>query len=203
MALRILQRATRRISMNKGVVGICLFFVLLGFSTPVFAEQGTEAYQFLLGPGDKLEISVWKDVELTRQVVVAPDGKISFPLIGDVMAQGRTITELRGMIQGKIKEYVPDAPVAVMALLIESPKVYVVGKVNRPGMYIMDRPLRVMQVLAMAGGMNTFAKKDDIIIIRNEGNAQQVFPFNYSQVADGEELVQNILLEPGDTVVIP
>lgn len=164
------------------------------------AAPGSEFY---LGPGDVLEISVWKDEALSRQVVVRPDGKISFPLIGDVVARGRTVSQLREAVEGKIKAFVPDAPVNVMVIQVGSPKVYVVGKVAKPGLYIMGEPLRVMQVLAMAGGMTPFAKKNDIIIIRKDNGGQQVYPFNYSKVADGKDLGQNIRLEPGDTVVVP
>jgi polysaccharide export outer membrane protein len=165
--------------------------------------QGHEGFKFCLGPGDVLEVSVWKDEALTRQVIVRPDGKISFPLIGDVLAQGRTVDELRQSIEAEIKVFVPDAPVNVMIVQVGSPKVYVVGKVAKPGLYIMGEPLRVMQVLAMAGGTTPFAKKDDIIIIRKEGDHQKIFEFNYSKVAEGKDLDQNIRLEPGDTVVVP
>lgn len=166
-------------------------------------EMAAPGSKFYLGPGDVLEISVWKDEALSRQVVVRPDGKISFPLIGDVVARGRTVSQLREAVEGKIKAFVPDAPVNVMVIQVGSPKVYVVGKVAKPGLYIMGEPLRVMQVLAMAGGMTPFAKKNDIIIIRKDNGGQQVYPFNYSKVADGKDLGQNIRLEPGDTVVVP
>lgn len=191
------------------------FCCLLSFSLILFygnictlcgAEQEEMAAlgsEFYLGPGDVLEVSVWKDEALSRQVVVRPDGKISFPLIGDVVARGRTVSQLREAVEGKIKAFVPDAPVNVMVIQVGSPKVYVVGKVAKPGLYIMGEPLRVMQVLAMAGGMTPFAKKNDIIVIRKDNGGQQVFPFNYSKVADGKDLGQNIRLEPGDTVVVP
>jgi polysaccharide export outer membrane protein len=191
------------------------FCCLLSFSLILFygnictlygAEQeGMAALgsEFYLGPGDVLEMSVWKDEALSRQVVVRPDGKISFPLIGDVVARGRTVEELRQVVEGKIKVYVPDAPVTVMVVQVGSPKVYVVGKVGKPGLYIMGQTLRVMQVLAMAGGMTPFAKKDDILIIRKENGHQKVFKFNYGKVADGKDLDQNICLEAGDTVVVP
>jgi polysaccharide export outer membrane protein len=180
------------------------FFVLSVLSCGhVSGEDAGPGHRFLLGPGDQLEISVWKDDALSRKVVVMPDGMITFPLIGDIMAQGLTVKELRETIQGKIKEFVPDAPVNVMVLEVGSPKVYVVGKVARPGMFIMVEPLRVMQVLAMAGGMTTFAKEDDIIIIRNEAQGQRVFLFQYSKVSGGASLEQNLILKPGDTVVVP
>ena len=159
--------------------------------------------KFYLGPEDVLEISVWKYETLNRQVTVRPDGKISFPLIGDVQAQGRTVEELRQALEDKIKAFVQDAPVTVVVVEAGSPKVYVVGKVANPGVYIMGKALRVMQVLAMAGGATPFADKDDILIIR-EGNGQQIaLKFNYGKVAAGKDLEENICLKPGDTVVVP
>ncbi len=166
-------------------------------------DQVNSDSKFYLGPGDVLEISVWKDEALSREVIVRPDGRISFPLIGDVVARGRTVEQLRLAVQDKIKTYVPDAPVNVMVINVGSPRVFVVGKVAKSGLYIMTQNLRVMQILAMSGGMTPFAKKDDIIIIREDKGVQKVFEFNYSEVADGENLKQNIVLEPGDTVVVP
>ncbi len=165
--------------------------------------QVCERGKFVLGPGDVLEISVWKDEALTRQVVVRPDGKVSFPLVGDIQAKGRTVEELRQAVEDKTKAFVPDAPVTVVVMEVGSPKVYVVGKVARPGLYVMAETLRVMQVLAMAGGMTSFADKDDILIIREKYGMQRTFKFNYSKVADGKDLEQNICLKPGDTVVVP
>jgi polysaccharide export outer membrane protein len=158
---------------------------------------------FILGPEDVLEISVWNYETLTRQLVVRPDGKISFPLIGDVRAQGRTVEELRQAVEDKIKAFVQDAPVTVVVVEAGSPKVYVVGKVANPGVYIMGKPLRVMQVLAMAGGTTPFADKDDILIIREDNGRQIALKFNYGKVADGKDLKKNIYLKPGDTVVVP
>lgn len=191
--------------MNRGIAGVLLFFVVLGFGngSPLFGEDSSQKAEFYLGPGDVLEVSVWKDEALSRQVVVRPDGNISFPLIGDVQAQGRTVGELRKAVEDKIKGFVPDAPVNVMVMEVGSPKVYVVGKVGKPGLYIMGEPMRVMQILAMAGGMTTFAQADDIIIIRNENDGQKVFEFNYGSVAAGKDLEQNIRLRSGDTVVVP
>ena len=124
--------------------------------------------KFYLGPEDLLEISVWNDETLNKQVIVRPDGKISFPLIGDVLVQGRTVEEVRQEIENKVRPYVPDAPLTVMVIRVSSPKLYVVGKVVKPGVYIMPEPLRVMQALAMAGGITTFSDSDDILIIRLE-----------------------------------
>ncbi len=166
------------------------------------AEPDSQA-KFYLGPEDVLEIAVWKDEDLTKQAVVRPDGKISFPLIGDVVAQGRTVEELRQAVEDKVKAFVPDAPVTVMVVQVRSPKVYVIGEVANPGLYIMGETLRVMQALAMAGGTTPFAKENDILIIRQENSHQKTFRFKYTQVADGKDLDQNIYLKPGDTVVVP
>ena len=158
---------------------------------------------FVLGPEDVLEISVWNYETLTRQVVVRPDGKISFPLIGDIRAQGRTVEELRQALEEKIKAFVQDAPVTVVVVEAGSPKVYVIGKVVNPGVYIMGKALRVMQVLAMAGGATPFADKDEILIIRESHGRQIALKFNYGKVANGRDLEKNIHLKPGDTVVVP
>ena len=159
--------------------------------------------EFFLGPQDILEISVWKNEALTRQVVVRPDGKISFPLINDVQAAGRTVEELREVIREKIERYVPDAPVTVMVVELGSPVIYVVGKVAKPGLYLAGKPIRVMQALAMAGGTTRFADKGDILVLREEAGEQTVFKFDYEAVAQGENLSQNIVLKPNDTVVVP
>lgn len=158
---------------------------------------------YVLGPDDVLEISVWKDDTLTKEVVVRPDGKISFPLIGDIEAKGKTVEELRKDIEKKIQVLVPDTPVSIVVKTVRSPKVYVVGQINTPGTYIMVERLRVMQALSMAGGMTAFADKNDILIIRNQNGHQKTFKFNYTQVAKGKHLDQNIILEPGDTIVVP
>ena len=187
-----------------------LIFLLLVVNMPAgisYAIEDTDhvvqGSQFHLGPEDVLEISVWKDEALTKQVVVRPDGKISFPLIGDILVTGLTVEQLQQEISKKIAVYVPDAPVTVLLQTINSAKVYVVGKVNRPGVYVMGTTLRIMQVLAMAGGMTTFAEEGDILIIREENGKQRFIEFDYGRVAGGKELERNIRLKPGDTVVVP
>jgi polysaccharide export outer membrane protein len=195
--------------MKKRISYYVAFFLLtMGMLFGVYehvvqAEQSLSSPLFALGPEDILEISVWKDESLTKQVVVRPDGWISFPLIGDIKAVGRTVEALRQEIQVRIKAYVPDAPVTVMVMQVGSPKVYVVGKVAKPGIYIMGEPMRVMQVLAIAGGATPFADKNSILIIREENNKQKIYNFDYNKVANGKELEQNITLKPGDTVVVP
>ena len=156
------------------IISPLFFFIILIYSgvKPLYGaeEEGhvPANSKFYLGPEDLLEISVWNDETLNKQVIVRPDGKISFPLIGDVLVQGRTVEEVRQEIENKVRPYVPDAPLTVMVIRVSSPKLYVVGKVVKPGVYIMPEPLRVMQALAMAGGITTFSDSDDILIIRLE-----------------------------------
>ena len=189
---------------------ILIVFFLIIFSACASFSYGAEKIiqassgsTFYLGPEDVLEISVWKDEALTKEAVVRPDGMVSFPLIGQIRAAGRTVEDLQREIQRKISRYVPDAPVTVMVLKIGSPKVYVVGKVNKPGVYVMGSFLRVMQALAMAGGTTTFADRDDIMVIREEQGTQRFIKFNYDRVASGKDLHKNIPLKPGDTLVVP
>jgi polysaccharide export outer membrane protein len=195
--------------MRKRTLLILFAFVVLINSTANFSygAENTDHFipgsQFYLGPEDVLEISVWKDEALTKEVVVRPDGKISFPLIGDVYAAGRTVEDLQEEIKSRIGVYVPDSPVTVVLQTINSPKVYVVGKVNRPGVYVMGRALTIMQALALAGGMTTFADEGDILIIREERGRQRFIEFDYGRVASGKDLEKNITLKPGDTVVVP
>ena len=189
---------------------IFIVFFLIIFSAYASFSYGagetigvSSRHTFYLGPEDVLEISVWKDEALTKEAVVRPDGMVSFPLIGQIRAAGRTVEDLQREIQRKISRYVPDAPVTVMVLKIGSPKVYVVGKVNKPGVYVMGSFLRVMQALAMAGGTTTFADRDDIMVIREEKGTQRFIKFNYDKVASGKDLHKNIPLKPGDTLVVP
>ncbi|MDY7002040.1 MAG: polysaccharide biosynthesis/export family protein [Thermodesulfobacteriota bacterium] len=167
------------------------------------AEEEAKEYQFVLGPGDVLEISVWGDDSLTKQVLVRPDGRISFPLIGDVKAKGLNVEFLRLEIEKRIEEYVQDTPVTVLLTQLGSPRVFVMGKVARPGVYVMNDRMRVMQMLAMAGGLTSFADSNGILIIREREGEQSVINFNYDKVENGKDLSQNIVLLPGDTVIVP
>lgn len=158
---------------------------------------------YVLGPEDILEISVWKDEALTKQVIVRPDGKISFPLVGEIQAAGRTVEDLRKEITEKIGEFVSDPVVTVMMIGINSYKIYVIGKVNKPGTYTLGKPVNVMQALTMAGGFSPFADLGNIGILREENGEQVRIKFNYEDVAKGKKLEQNIHLESGDVIVVP
>lgn len=159
--------------------------------------------KYRINPGDVLEISVWKDESLNRQVVVPPDGVISFPLIQDLDASGMTVTDLRNAVTERLSEFVPDAAVTVMIKQINSLNAYVIGKVNNPGMFSISMDTTVMQILAMARGLNPFASAGKIKILRRKKNITVEIPFNYKQVEKGENLGQNIILQKGDVVVVP
>lgn len=158
---------------------------------------------YLLGPEDVLLISVWKDEQLTREVVVRPDGMISFPLVGDVAAEGRTVEELRIDLAKRLIKYIPAVNVTVAVTKVLSYKVYVLGRVAKPGEYLVGHYTDVLQALSLAGGLTPFAAENDIKIVRRIRGQQQTFPFRYGDVRKGIDLEQNILLQRGDTVMVP
>ncbi|OGP15593.1 MAG: sugar transporter [Deltaproteobacteria bacterium GWA2_54_12] len=158
---------------------------------------------YIIGPGDVLDISVWKDEALTRSCVVRPDGFISFPLIGDVLAAGRTSSQLKSEMEGRLTRYVPGVTLSLEIKQINSMIIYVIGKVNNPGRFILNVDVNVLQALAIAGGLNTYAKRNKIRIFRHGSNETTIYPFEYDEVVEGKRLEQNIYLRRGDTVVIP
>jgi polysaccharide export outer membrane protein len=159
--------------------------------------------KYLLGPEDALEISVWKEPELTKQLIVRPDGKITYPLIGEVQAAGRTVKQLQEEILKRLEKYVTDAHVTVILLKTQNYKVYVTGKVNKPGEFVIGKPVNVMQAISMAGGLTPFASPGSIMVLRSVGGKEEVYSFNYKEVAQGQFLEQNRTLLPGDVVVVP
>lgn len=158
---------------------------------------------YKIGPGDLLEVSVWKDETLSRQIVVPPDGVLSFPLVGDIDVTDLSVPELREVVKKRLSEYVPDATVTVMLVGANSLTAHVIGKVNRPGQYPITLETDVMKILAMAGGLNPYASPNKIIILRQEEGIDYKIPFRYGEVEKGVNLKQNILLRRGDVVVVP
>ncbi len=169
----------------------------------VIIEQ-TNFASYQLSPGDALEITVWKEEGLQQlQILISPDGTIIFPLIGTVGAAGKTITELKDNLTSRLSDYIADPSVSVKLLNNQGNSVFVIGKVNKPGQVFSGRRLDVLQALSLAGGLTVFAKEGSINIIRRSGDQVKVFPFDYDDVINGDDLEQNILLEPGDTVTVP
>ncbi|ANE57719.1 sugar transporter [Methylomonas sp. DH-1] len=166
--------------------------------------EQTNYASYQLSPGDALEITVWKEEGLQQlQILISPDGTIIFPLIGTVGAAGKTITELKDNLTTRLSDYIADPSVSVKLLNNQGNSVFVIGKVNKPGQVFSGRRLDVLQALSLAGGLTVFAKEGSISIIRRSGDQVKVFPFDYDDVINGEDLEQNILLEPGDTVTVP
>ena len=158
---------------------------------------------YLLQPGDVLQIAVWKETDLTADVLVRPDGGISFPLAGELPAAGHTVADLTAMLEKRIRKLEPDAVVTVVVKAASGNRGYVIGKVNRPGDFPLIGSIDVMQALSLAGGATPFADTNGIRILRRNGKSQSSIAFRYGDVERGRKLEQNILLKSGDTVVVP
>ncbi|BAV33897.1 sugar transporter [Sulfuricaulis limicola] len=158
---------------------------------------------YIIQPGDILAVSVWKEKDLQGEYAVRPDGGINFPLAGDIVVAGKTIEQIQVTIAAKLTKYVPDPVVTASVKQSQGNKIYVVGKVNKPGEFASNRTIDVMQALSMAGGPNPFASVNKIKIIRRVNGEQKIFYFKYSRVEKGEDLEQNIILQGGDIVVVP
>jgi polysaccharide export outer membrane protein len=158
---------------------------------------------YALHPGDEIEVSVWKELDLQRKVIVRPDGKFSFPLTGEISAVGRSAEAVRSEIETKLKTYIPEPVVTVSVTGIAGNQIYVIGQVNKPGAYIMNPQFSILQALSLAGGMTPFAATNDIIVIRDGKDGQRVLKFGYGDVSKGRNLEQNVTLESGDVVVVP
>ena len=153
--------------------------------------------------GDVLDISVWGDETMNRRLLVRPDGRISYPLVGDVEVAGMRVPEIEKMLTEKLKEYMPDSPVNVVLFEARGNQVFVVGKVQRPGAFPMPGPLSPVQALAMAGGLTPYASGNSIQIIRIlPDGKQKSYLFSYGRIESGTT-DQNIQLQPGDTIVVP
>jgi polysaccharide export outer membrane protein len=159
---------------------------------------------YRINAGDVLQITVWKEEDLQRELLVNPDGHFAFPLAGDMVAEGKTVEQLRQELTERLARFIPDVVVTVAAFQLNGNKIYVLGQVNRANEFIMVRPLDVMQAISMAGGPTPFAKLDDIRILRRGPQGSQIaIPFRFTEVQEGKKLDQNILLRAGDTVVVP
>jgi len=194
---------------------VCVVCSVLGSFAPCWgtelppapAEGKTASVEstvdYRIGPGDMLDVSVWKDEALTRTTVVLPDGKITFPLIGEVIAGGKTVAGLKEELTQRLTRYVPDLVLSVEVKQSNSMMVYVIGRVNTPGRLVLNTRINVLQALAMAGGFNPYASKDRVKIFRQEHGVTRILPFHYTDVIDGERLLENIELQRGDVIVVP
>lgn len=187
------------------VVHRCILLAVLSLaSASVLADPPASAhFVYHLLPGDLLDISVWKEPDLHQEVIVRPDGGLSFPLVGEVDTTGKSVAEVRDVLVERLKRYIPTPVVTVALKAIGGNVVYVLGKVNHPGEFPMVKAVDVMQALALAGGTTPFAALNDIVILQRQNGQERAIHFHYSDVERGHNLSQNIVLESGDTVVVP
>jgi polysaccharide export outer membrane protein len=182
---------------------LALAVCLSSVSTVRAADSAASSSGYKLQPGDVLQVVVWKETDLQSDVLIRPDGGISFALAGDMQAAGRTTDELRAELESRVRKLVPDAVVTVQVKAASGNRVFVIGKVNHPGDFALIRPIDVMQALSLAGGATPFADTNGIRVLHRDGPRQTSVRFRYSDVARGRHLEQNILLQSGDTVVVP
>lgn len=184
----------------KGILGAAsLLVVLMGFTTMAKAAQDN----YTINPGDVLQITVWKEDGLDREVLVLPDGKLQFPLVGSLSASGKTLTELQAELKTKLAAYIPDNSVSVSVKAALGHTVDVIGQVAKPGELILSHRTSVLQALSIAGGLTPYASHDDIIVIHHEGDKKVSIHFPYDDVTAGKSLDKDIDLTPGDVVVVP
>lgn len=183
---------------KRGPVAAGLLFL---FAISGARAQGLPDYE--LQAGDTLEISVWGEEDLLREVLVRPDGKFSFPLLGEFDANNKTSSELQQEMREQLIQFIPEAVVTVAVTGIEGNVIYVIGEVENPGRIVMNPRLTVLQALSLARGTTAFAAVDNIIVVRGTGEDRQVFNFRYNDVIRGRNLQQDIELQSGDVVIVP
>ena len=200
-----LQRNAARVVSRRYMTNLLLVTVvsLLNMGSAVAQDNNAPRAPYTINPGDLLEVSVWKELDLQRQVLVRPDGAFSFPLSGDIVAEGRTVEDVRQELTARLETYIPDLVVTVTVAEIHGNKIFVIGQVNSPGVFVVNPRVDVIQALSIAGGMTPFAQLNNIKIIRRRNGQQTILNFRYSDIIKGENLEQNVLLEVGDVVLVP
>jgi polysaccharide biosynthesis/export protein len=172
-------------------------------ATSPIQKPAAQDPNYIIGAQDVLDISVWKETELTRTVPVRPDGKISMPLLNDVRAAGLTPNQLAAQITTSLKRFVTDPQVTVIVTQINSQRVYILGEVTRTGAYPLLPEMTMLQALSSAGGFTQFANRKKIYMFRIENGKQVKYPFDYKAVIDGKRTDENVVLRAGDTIVVP
>ena len=199
--------------MTSTRVGLAL---LLTFAASWSAAAGTatapaaarpaaapELTAYVLQPGDVIDVSVWKEPDLQREVLIRPDGGLSFPLAGEITTTGMTVDAVRLALTERLKRYLPNPVVTVAVKTIGGNRIYVLGKVNHAGEFTFSSPVDVMQALSLAGGTTPYAASNDIVILRRHDGRVEALRFRYGEVERGKDLSQDVLLQSGDTVVVP
>ncbi|MEO8342707.1 MAG: polysaccharide biosynthesis/export family protein [Gallionella sp.] len=186
--------------MNKMLVVLFLWLVSVNPELTLAADNpGT----YLLRQGDTVMVSVWREEALQKEVIVLPDGSITFPLVGRIEVAGLSTAEVERRITAKLKEYIPEPVVTVVIAGIDGNRAYVMGKVNSPGSLIISGPLTVLQAISVMGGFDKFADESGIKVIRAKSDRQEVLPVHYKDIISGKDMSTNIQLKAGDTIVVP
>ncbi len=159
--------------------------------------------EYIIQPNDLLEIVVWGEPDISRTVLVRPDGRISLPLVQDLRASELTPVELKEQMENRLQEFIDSPNVTVIVTAIQSYKVYVIGEVQSPGGIVVEKPITVLQALTLAGGFREYSNESGIRIVRTSGREHLVFDFNYTDVIKGKKAEQNITLKSGDVVIVP
>ena len=191
----------------KKMSGGCIMIVIICFLSSITARAAKSFLEagdsYLVGLGDVLEVQVWNEPDLSRTMGVRLDGVISLPLVGDVVAVGKSIPDLTKILEKKFAELVEEPTVTVMLVESRSRRYYLIGQIGQPGEFSLDYPISLLQAIARAGGFTEWAKKDEVVVFRRHGSEEQMLKFDYDAFVKGRNLKNNILVEAGDTVVVP
>jgi polysaccharide biosynthesis/export protein len=194
-------RSFRRVGLGLLALLAATWIVPLQAQESGIPDRATPEYR--LQPGDILEVSVWKETDLQKEVAIRPDGGFSFPLAGDVDCRGKTVEDIRTTLVERLQKFIPTPVVSVAVKSIGGSRIYVVGRVNKAGDFPLITALDVMQAISLAGGITPYASVNEIVILRRQNGRQRSLHFRYSDIARGRHLEQNIQLQSGDTVVVP
>lgn len=184
-------------------IGVVLLFPHFAAAQDASTGGRDNNSSYLIQPGDVLEVSVWREEYLEREVAVQPDGMISFPLAGVLQAAGKNVGEIQEAVAALLSQFIPDPVVTVSIKEIRGNRIYVIGQVQKPGQFIMNPTIDIVQALALAGGTTPFAELNDIRVLRRTGTQLQAIEFRYGDVEKGRNLQQNIILQSGDVIIVP
>jgi len=190
--------------LSKSFLVVCIaILALTGFDHVNAQESSRPSASYKVLPGDLLQVSVWKEPDLQLELLVRPDGEISFPLAGAISTRNKSVSDLQRELTTRLSRYITDPVVTVSVTEVLGNKIYVIGQVNEPGEFVVNPHIDVLQALSMAGGTTPFADLDNIRILRRTNSLQSALSFNYKEVIRGRNLEQNVMLKSGDVVVVP
>ena len=199
--------------MNKNILTSIIIPTLISLMlmVPVYADDKenreqplvTTSEDYIIKPGDILEIVTWKEPDFTKDVIVRNDGKFSFPLLDDIRAENMTTIQVKRILEKGLKEYLDTPVVTVILKSPQSQKYYILGEIQKTGEYQIAKRLTVLQAFALAGGFTEWASKNEIILLRVEQGKQKIIRINYKNIIKGKDLDNNVLVEPDDTIIVP